>query len=54
MALIDYFVQGCHMVLVLALAPLLTGWVRWVTARLLRRRGQAPLTHPRDPITLLR
>ena len=54
MALIDYFVQGCHMVLVLALAPLLTGWVRWIKARLLRRRGPAPLQPYRDLIKLLR
>lgn len=38
-------VQGAQMALVLALAPLLTGFVRVVKARLLRRRGP-PLLQP--------
>jgi formate hydrogenlyase subunit 4 len=38
-------VQGAQMALVLLLAPLLTGFVRKVRARLLRRRG-APLLQP--------
>lgn len=38
-------VQGLQMALVLALAPLLTGFVRVVKARLLRRRGP-PLVQP--------
>lgn len=38
-------VQGMQMALVLALAPLLTGFVRQVKARLLRRRGP-PLLQP--------
>ncbi len=38
-------VQGAQMALVLALAPLLTGFVRCVKARLLRRRGP-PLLQP--------
>ena len=54
MALIDYFVQGCQMALVLLLAPLLAGWVRWVKARLLRRRGPSPLQPYRDLFKLLR
>lgn len=54
MALIDYLVQGCQMALVLLLAPLLTGWVRWVKARLLRRRGPSPLQPYRDLFKLLR
>ena len=54
MAMTEYFVQGCHMLLVLLLAPLLTGWVRWVKARLLRRRGPSPLQPYRDLVKLLR
>ncbi len=47
-------VQGMQMLLVLALAPLLTGFVRKVKARLLRRRGP-PLSQPyRDLSRLLR
>ena len=47
MALIsDYLVQGVQMVLVLALAPLLTGVVRKVKARLLRRRGASIALEP--------
>lgn len=38
-------VQGAQMALVLALAPLLTGFVRQIKARLLRRRGP-PLLQP--------
>lgn len=55
MALIaDYLVQGFQMVLVLALAPLLTGVIRKVKARLLRRRG-APVLQPyRDLLRLIR
>ena len=47
-------VQGAQMLLVLLLAPLLTGFVRKVKARLLRRRGP-PLIQPyRDLLRLLR
>jgi formate hydrogenlyase subunit 4 len=47
-------VQGTQMALVLALAPLLTGFVRKVKARLLRRRGP-PLVQPyRDLWRLMR
>ncbi len=55
MALIyDLLFQGAQMLLVLALAPLLTGFVRKVKARLLRRRGP-PLIQPyRDLARLLR
>ena len=50
----DLLVQGAQMVLVLLLAPLLTGFVRKVKARLLRRRG-APVIQPyRDLWRLLR
>jgi len=41
----DFAYQGAQMLLVLALAPLLTGFVRKVKARLLRRRGP-PLLQP--------
>jgi formate hydrogenlyase subunit 4 len=52
--MLELFTQGVQMALVLLLAPLLTGFVRKVRARLLRRRG-APLTQPyRDLLRLLR
>ena len=55
MALIlDLVVQGAQMALVLLLAPLLTGFVRKVKARLLRRRGPPVLQPYRDLIRLLR
>ena len=44
----DYLVQGCQMLLTLLLAPLLTGFVRLVKARLLRRRGPSLLQPYRD------
>jgi formate hydrogenlyase subunit 4 len=55
MALIfNLAVQAAQMMLVLALAPLLTGFVRKVKARLLRRQGP-PLIQPyRDLARLLR
>jgi formate hydrogenlyase subunit 4 len=50
----DLIVQGAQMLLVLLLAPLLTGFVRKVKARLLRRRGP-PLIQPYlDLLRLLR
>lgn len=50
----DLAIQGAQMLLVLLLAPLLTGFVRKVKARLLRRRGP-PLVQPyRDLLRLLR
>ena len=54
MALIrDLAIQGAQMLLVLALAPLLTGFVRKLKARLVRRRGP-PLIQPyRDILKLL-
>ena len=55
MALIaDLAVQGLQMLLVLALAPLLTGFVRKVKARLLRRRGPSLIQPYRDLAKLLR
>jgi formate hydrogenlyase subunit 4 len=41
----DFLIQGVQMFAVLALAPLLTGFVRVVKARLVRRRGP-PLLQP--------
>jgi formate hydrogenlyase subunit 4 len=49
----DLLVQGVQMVLVLALAPLLTGCVRKVKARLARRRGASVLQPYRDLRRLL-
>jgi formate hydrogenlyase subunit 4 len=55
MALIhDLISQGAQMLLVLALAPLLTGFVRKVKARLLRRQGPPLLQPYRDLARLLR
>ena len=50
--ILDLAVQGAQMLLVLLLAPLLTGFVRKVKARLLRRRGPAAaaaLSRPAPP-----
>ena len=50
----DFAIQGGQMLLVLALAPLFTGFVRKVKARLLRRQGP-PLIQPYlDLVRLLR
>ncbi|RMF01327.1 MAG: formate hydrogenlyase, partial [Alphaproteobacteria bacterium] len=55
MALIsDLIIQGCQMALVLLLAPLLTGFVRKVKARLLRRQGASVLQPYRDLLRLMR
>jgi len=52
--IVDFAVQGAQMLLVLLLAPLLTGLVRRVKARFLRRRGP-PLIQPyRDLVRLMR
>src|SRR5512143_1862018 len=50
----DYLVQGGQMLLVLVLAPLLTGFIRTVKARLLRRQGPALLQPYRELSKLLR
>jgi formate hydrogenlyase subunit 4 len=50
----DFAVQGAQMVLVLALAPLLTGFVRKCRAYLQRRRGASVLQPYRDLVRLLR
>jgi len=55
MALIrDFLFQGVQMLLVLGLSPLLTGFVRKVKARLLRRQGPPLLQPYRDLIRLMR
>ena len=55
MALVgDWIVQGMQMMLVLIIAPLLTGLVRLAKARLLRRQGPSPLQPYRDLYRLLR
>ena len=50
----DLAFQGAQMLLVLLMAPLLTGFVRKVKARLLRRQGPPLLQPYRDLIRLLR
>lgn len=50
----DLILQGAQMLLVLALSPLLTGFVRKVKARLLRRQGPPLLQPYRDLIRLMR
>jgi len=52
--IVDIAVQGAQMLLVLLLAPLLTGLVRKVKARLLRRRGPPMLQPYRDLVRLMR
>jgi formate hydrogenlyase subunit 4 len=52
--IVDLLVQGAQMMLVLLLAPLLTGFVRKVKARLLRRRGASVFQPYRDLLRLLR
>jgi formate hydrogenlyase subunit 4 len=55
MALIQgLLVQGVQMTLVLALAPLLTGFVRKIKARLLRRKGPSLIQPYRDLLRLMR
>ena len=55
MALIaDFAVQGAQMLIVLLLAPLLTGIVRKTKARLLRRRGPSVVQPYRDLVRLMR
>ena len=55
MALIyDFVIQGAQMMLVVLLAPLMTGLIRKVKARLLRRRGSPVIQPYRDLLRLLR
>jgi formate hydrogenlyase subunit 4 len=52
--IVGLLVQGAQMALVLLLAPLLTGFVRKVKARLLRRQGPSVIQPYRDLLRLLR
>jgi len=52
--ILDAIVQLCQMIVVLALAPLLAGYVRTLKARLLGRRGPPLLQPYRDLLRLLR
>jgi formate hydrogenlyase subunit 4 len=52
--ILDFLVQGIQMLLVLLLAPLLTGFVRKAKARLLLRRGPSVIQPYRDLLRLLR
>jgi formate hydrogenlyase subunit 4 len=52
--IVELIVQGAQMTLVLLLAPLLTGFVRKLKARLLRRKGPPLLQPYRDLLRLLR
>jgi formate hydrogenlyase subunit 4 len=49
----DFAFQGAEMLLVLLLSPLLTGFVRTVKARLLRRQGPTLLQPYRDLVRLM-
>ena len=51
---VSYLVQGAEMVLVLSLAPLLTGVIRKIKARLQRRRGASVIQPYRDLARLMR
>jgi formate hydrogenlyase subunit 4 len=51
---LDIAIQGLQMLVVLAMAPLLTGFVRKVKARLLRRQGPSIVQPYRDLLRLLR
>lgn len=50
----EFVVQGAQMILVLALAPLLIGFIRKVKAQLLRRRGPSIFQPYRDLLRLMR
>ena len=50
----DFIFQGVQMLLVLLLSPVLTGFVRKVKARLLRRQGPPLLQPYRDLVRLMR
>ncbi len=52
--IVDVAIQGAQMLLVLLLSPLLTGFVRKIKARLVRRQGPPLLQPYRDLIRLMR
>ncbi len=54
MTLFSLALDVAHVGLTVAVAPLLTGWVRWVKARLTLRRGPSPFQPYRDLRRLLR
>ncbi|MEN3976366.1 NADH-quinone oxidoreductase subunit H [Emcibacter sp. SYSU 3D8] len=54
MVIADFIVQGAQMLLVLVLAPLLTGFIRKVKARLQLRRGPSIFQPYRDLLRLCR
>jgi len=51
---VDFAVQGGQMLLVIVLAPFLTGILQKMKARLLRRQGPSVLQHYRDLLKLMR
>ncbi|MFN9089981.1 MAG: respiratory chain complex I subunit 1 family protein, partial [Alphaproteobacteria bacterium] len=53
-SLTSILTQLLHLALMLALAPMLTGSVRWLKARLMGRRGPHPLQPWRDLLKLLK
>ena len=53
-AIHDLAIQAAEMLVVLALAPLLTGFIRKLKARLLRKRGPALIQPYRDLLKLMR
>jgi len=52
--MLDILVQFAQLLLVLALAPLLTGYIRKIKAQLLQRRGPSVLQPYRDLLKLIR
>jgi formate hydrogenlyase subunit 4 len=50
----DFAVQGAQMLIVLLMAPLLTGLVRKIKARMMRRRGPPVIQPYRDLVRLMR
>jgi len=52
--ILDLATQGAQMLLVLLLAPLLTGFIRKLKGRLLRRQGPPLLQPYRDLLRLMR
>ena len=52
--LLDLLRQGLQWLLVLAIAPLLIGWIRKVKARILRRQGPSIIQPWRDILRLFR
>ncbi|WP_137125334.1 respiratory chain complex I subunit 1 family protein [Roseomonas sp. HF4] len=53
-AVLSVLAQLLHIALILAAAPVLTGVIRWLKARMMGRRGPHPLQPLRDLLKLLR